>query len=64
MIVEAAVAGRADMIISKSIDLLGLREFERMPIISRTEFIQGLAKGPLWGPIQAAAMRLAQRILG
>ena len=46
MILEAAVAGQADMITSGDFDLLSLREFEGMPIISPAEFLQRLAKGP------------------
>ena len=46
MILEAAVAGQADMITSGDFDLLSLREFAGMPIISPAEFLQRLAKGP------------------
>jgi len=46
MILEAAAAGQADMITSGDFDLLSLREFEGMPIISPAEFLQRLAKGP------------------
>jgi len=46
MILEAAVAGQANMITSGDFDLLSLREFEGMPIISSAEFLQRLAKGP------------------
>ena len=46
MILEAAVAGQADMIKSGDFDLLSLREFAGMPIISPAEFLQRLAKGP------------------
>ena len=45
MILEAAVAGQADMITSGDFDLLSLREFAGMPIISPAEFLQRLAKG-------------------
>jgi len=46
MILEATAAGQADMISSGDVDLLSLREFEGMPIISPAEFLQRLAKGP------------------
>ena len=46
MILEAAVAGQADMITRGDFDLLSLREFAGMPIISPAEFLQRLAKGP------------------
>ena len=46
MILEATVAGQADMITSGDFDLLSLREFAGMPIISPAEFLQRLAKGP------------------
>jgi len=46
MILEAAVAGQADMITSGDFDLLSLREFEGMPTISPAEFLKRLAKGP------------------
>jgi putative PIN family toxin of toxin-antitoxin system len=46
MVLEAAVAGQADMITSGDFDLLSLRESEGMPIISPAEFLQRLAMGP------------------
>ena len=46
MILQAAVAGQADMITSGDFDLLSLREFAGMPIISPAVFLQRLAKGP------------------
>jgi putative PIN family toxin of toxin-antitoxin system len=46
MILEAAVAGQADLIIGGDPNLLSLREFEGVPVISPAKFLQRLAKGP------------------
>lgn len=42
MILEAAVAGQADLISSGDEDLLSLREFERIPIVVPAEFLRRL----------------------
>ncbi|HLA99162.1 MAG TPA: putative toxin-antitoxin system toxin component, PIN family [Anaerolineales bacterium] len=39
---EAAVEGNADMIVSGDADLLEMREFERIPILSVAEFLAQL----------------------
>jgi putative PIN family toxin of toxin-antitoxin system len=45
MILEAAIAGHADLISSGDDDLLSLQEFEGIPIIAPAEFLGRLAKG-------------------
>ena len=45
MVLEAAVAGRADVIVSGDEDLLVLNPFEGIPIVGPAGFLAMLAQG-------------------